>query len=63
MTEFAAVWKAYKMTEELQGGTIVIEPKRIEQVPESMKTKCPHKKTDFRYKMWVKERKVQLIFD
>ncbi len=57
MTEFVAVWRGYKMSEELQG-PIVIEPKRIEQVPESMKTKCPHKKTDFRYKMWVKERKV-----
>ncbi len=27
-------------------------------LPNKLNQKCPHKKTDFRYKMWVKERKV-----
>ena len=40
-----------------------LDIKKLDQHPPSDKLnqKCPHKKTDFRYKIWVKERKVRTV--
>lgn len=39
-----------------------LEIKKLQRLPppqsDGVNRRCPHKKTDFRYKMWVKERKV-----
>ena len=37
-----------------------LEIRRMDRIPkhDKLNKKCPHKKTDFRYKIWVKERKV-----
>ena len=38
-----------------------LEIRKMDRVPKNDKLnqKCPHKKIDFRYKIWVKERKVR----
>ena len=38
-----------------------LEIRKMDRIPKNDKInqKCPHKKTDFRYKIWVKERKVR----
>ena len=42
-----------------------LEIKKLDRLPppeSKVSQKCPHKKTDFRYKIWVKERKVSFIW-
>ena len=38
-----------------------LEIRKMDRIPKNDKLnqKCPHKKTDFRYKIWIKERKVR----